>query len=256
MRDYEPFILTFKNSLSKDQCKEIIERYEADVEGHYPGVTFKGHNPSVKKTTDLFLSTRPNWKDIDNLLYGALHNALEDYFIKVPPEYDFKGCWAGFSDKGYQIQRYNKKEGFYVWHNDFDVNANGEFRILTFLWYLNDVEEGGETEFISGMKIKPEAGKLLIFPATWSLKHRGHMPLSNDKYIITGWIYTKFPRDMRHKAQTQEEIAEENRKKQMCSISRVIKRKREEIEPGHFIEEKCDEENETFDIKDCKTLKE
>jgi hypothetical protein len=37
--------------------------------------------------------------------------------------------------------------------------------------------------------VKPEAGKLLFFPATWTYPHRGMMPISNDKYIITGWIY-------------------------------------------------------------------
>ena len=63
-------------------------------------------------------------------------------------------------------------------------------RIITFLWYLNTVEEGGETEFFNGrISIKPEKGKLLLFPSTWTYIHRGNMPISNDKYILTGWIY-------------------------------------------------------------------
>ena len=61
-------------------------------------------------------------------------------------------------------------------------------RIVTFLFYLNDVEEGGETFFYNG-KVKPEAGKLILFPATWTYNHKGNMPISNDKYIVTGWFY-------------------------------------------------------------------
>jgi len=61
-------------------------------------------------------------------------------------------------------------------------------RIITYLWYLNDVEEGGETLF-HNFKIKPKTGSLLLFPATWTYKHSGAMPISNDKYIITGWVW-------------------------------------------------------------------
>jgi len=69
-----------------------------------------------------------------------------------------------------------------------DNQATG--RIITFIWYLNNVEEGGETLF-EDFKIKPMEGSLLFFPATWTYPHSGAMPTSNDKYIITGWIYNK-----------------------------------------------------------------
>jgi len=55
--------------------------------------------------------------------------------------------------------------------------------------YLNNIEQGGETEFLYQIKrIKPEADKLLIWPAGYTHVHRGNPPLSNDKYILTGWI--------------------------------------------------------------------
>jgi len=55
--------------------------------------------------------------------------------------------------------------------------------------YLNDVEEGGETEFLYyARRIKPTQGTLLIWPAYFTHAHRGNPPLSNTKYIITGWI--------------------------------------------------------------------
>jgi hypothetical protein len=53
-------------------------------------------------------------------------------------------------------------------------------------------EEGGETELCIDLKIKPEKGKLLIFPASWLYPHSGKMPISNDKYIVTGWIYAPY----------------------------------------------------------------
>jgi len=58
----------------------------------------------------------------------------------------------------------------------------------TWMVYLNDVEEGGETEFLYQHKrLKPEQGTLVIWPASFTHTHRGNPPLSNDKYIVTGW---------------------------------------------------------------------
>ena len=61
-------------------------------------------------------------------------------------------------------------------------------RYITFIWYLNDVSEGGETEMKGNIRIKPEAGKLLLFPSTWTYPHCSRPTISNDKYAIVGWI--------------------------------------------------------------------
>jgi hypothetical protein len=90
----------------------------------------------------------------------------------------------------FMIQKYEKGCGKYVYHHDgrVDVEKKGN-RVITYLWYLNDVTEGGETEFFGNFKIKPEKGKILLFPANWSFPHRGKQPISSHKYIITGWFY-------------------------------------------------------------------
>ena len=95
------------------------------------------------------------------------------------------------NDTGYQIQEYKKNEGYYKWHLDGapgDDTGNTNKRMIAFIWYLNTVDVGGETMFSNG-KIKAERGKLLLFPTTWTYLHRGNMPISDNKYIITGWIY-------------------------------------------------------------------
>ena len=67
-------------------------------------------------------------------------------------------------------------------------------RLLVWMTYLNDVTDGGETEFpYYGLKIKPEKGKTLIWPAEWTHAHRGCPVGSEAKYIVTGWMH--FPGD-------------------------------------------------------------
>jgi hypothetical protein len=54
--------------------------------------------------------------------------------------------------------------------------------------YLNDVDEGGETEFLyQQVKIKPKRGTVVIWPGGFTHLHRGNPPLKN-KYIATGWL--------------------------------------------------------------------
>ena len=84
------------------------------------------------------------------------------------------------NDTGYQIQR-TRPGDFYDWHHD----SIGP-RILTFIWYLNDIKNAGYTEFLDGTKIQPETGKFMIFPATWNYMHRGVSPKDETKYICKG----------------------------------------------------------------------
>ena len=58
---------------------------------------------------------------------------------------------------------------------------------MAWMVYLNDVEEGGETEFLyQKRKVKPKKGTILIWPGGYTHLHRGNPPMS-DKYIATGW---------------------------------------------------------------------
>jgi hypothetical protein len=58
-------------------------------------------------------------------------------------------------------------------------------RFLVFFVYLNDVAEGGETEFPTlDLQVSPKCGTILVFPSTWTFLHRGNVPISNDKYIL------------------------------------------------------------------------
>ena len=62
-------------------------------------------------------------------------------------------------------------------------------RVLAWMIYLNDVTDGGETEFpTQGKRFQPRAGDVLIWPAYWTHPHRGIVSESQTKYIVTGWF--------------------------------------------------------------------
>ena len=92
--------------------------------------------------------------------------------------------------KGEKV-KYEKGEK-YDWHIDTGSHQMSD-RQLVAIWYLNDVDgPGGETEFLhQKVKIKPEKGKLVIFPPFWTHEHRGVTVKKGSKYIATTWIVFK-----------------------------------------------------------------
>ena len=81
--------------------------------------------------------------------------------------------------------------GFSQWHCEQGPNTAAS-RSMAWMIYLNDVERGGDTEFLyQGMKVQPKAGTLVIWPAGYTHPHRGNPPYSNEKQILTGWF--QFP---------------------------------------------------------------
>jgi Rps23 Pro-64 3,4-dihydroxylase Tpa1-like proline 4-hydroxylase len=97
----------------------------------------------------------------------------------------FKGP---FKDIGYNMQRYRAGE-YYHWHIDGGSHQFAD-RQLVALWYLNDVPgPGGETEFrFQDVKVRPEEGKLVLFPPFWTHEHRSVTLEEGVKYIATTWV--------------------------------------------------------------------
>jgi hypothetical protein len=88
------------------------------------------------------------------------------------------------------IQHYMPNGGIKVWHTErLSGTEPYSKRHLVFMTYLNDVTDGGETEFYyQKLKIKPEKGLTLIWGADWTFTHRGVVSPSQEKYIVTGWF--------------------------------------------------------------------
>lgn len=191
------YIYNNPNSLSKKNCQKIIDLFENEMTTKYEGVTQSGLNKQIKNTTDGIINKNdPKWIDIYNTLSLELQTNIKLYLNNLY-ENSFDEKYTYFKDKNlitenFMIQRYVKNHGKYIYHNDFTIN-NGNSRVITFLWYLNTIEEGGETEFWGNYKIKPEQGKLIFFPALWCYPHCGNIPLSDNKYIITGWLCEHSP---------------------------------------------------------------
>lgn len=178
------FIFEKPNALNKEFCENVISRFEEDTAGHYKGRIgqLADQDSSIKKSTDLVVSGKEHWNDVDRALFQSIGMAILEFRETYP---FFKGP---FKDMGYGVQRTNPGE-HYHWHID-GGSHDFSHRQLVAIWYLNDVAgPGGETEFLfQDIKVKPELGKLILFPPFWTHEHRGVTLEKGVKYIATTWI--------------------------------------------------------------------
>ncbi|MCF7983379.1 MAG: 2OG-Fe(II) oxygenase [Thiohalocapsa sp.] len=186
IRELKPgsFVFERPQALPPSFCDEVIARFEAHPEQQYEGRVgqLRERDQSIKQTMDLVVSNKENWKDVDGMLFRSLAAAMREFREAFPY---FKGP---FKDMGYQVQRYLPGQ-FYHWHIDGGSHELSQ-RQLVAIWYLNDVPgPGGETQFLyQDISVRPERGKLVLFPPFWTHEHRAARLDAGVKYIATTWV--------------------------------------------------------------------
>lgn len=186
-RELKPgsFVYALEQSLDLETCRSIIDRFESCPDQQHPGRLGQAGEleQSIKRSTDLRVSGRDDWKDIDDTLRNSLSLGLN---LAAGLHPFFRN--NRLRDSGYNLQKTGPGE-FYHWHVD---GGPGDFskRQLVAIWYLNDCPgPGGETEFhFQSLSINPRAGLLILFPPFWTHPHRGNTVSSGNKYIATTWV--------------------------------------------------------------------
>lgn len=174
--------------IDENVCKDLIEYFEKHP-SQEPGKSYSGNNlivnTTVKKSTDVHITSLDCYNLAINNYLIELQNSLNDYVLKFPTLQKHNKYTIG---KGFNIQRYYPNEGFFEWHCERN-SLQSSPRLLVFTTYLNTVSDGGETEFMyQDVKIKPKTGLTLIFPADWMYYHRGITSSTETKWIVTGWF--------------------------------------------------------------------
>ena len=205
MNQSNPFIWSKKKALSKTFCKKLVTKFKKDGD-KYQGIVGRGNvDKKMKTSTDLAISNKERWEEEDDVLFNSLSSALIPYVEHISKNLDLTtfermgnvrvdiapSLCSNQKDTGYQIQE-TQPGDYYDWHHDGEFHLcpeHANVRKFTYIWYLNEDFDEGETEFYDGTLVKPETGLLVLFPATWTFYHRGRPPKNGKKYICTGWMY-------------------------------------------------------------------
>jgi len=188
---FSTFIKVYDNALTDEFCRDVCRKMDSDDRKKL-GVFGKDKksDPNFKSSLDLNISTLSEWEQEDEIFFTTICQFVKKYEDDIQISTNGKFFYGHpedyFSDTGYFVKVY-KPGGHYDWHQDYVIDAYHGVRELTFIWYLNDDFDEGETEFFNGEKIKPKTGRLLVFPANWMYVHRGCIVKNKNKYIATGW---------------------------------------------------------------------
>ena len=174
-----------KGLVSRDECVKIINYFESHPELHFEGQICNEIQYDLKKdieiSCDFNRSHGPCW--ISKYLNFALKEYHQKYIESAPPKmatYD--------KDRYFKLQKYFPSDGYFVYHCE-SCNSDTSDRVLAWMIYLNDVTDGGHTEFLNQKKkYQPRAGDVLLWPAYFTHTHRGIPSKSQIKYIVTGWF--------------------------------------------------------------------
>lgn len=193
----DKFVLEIPNFIPPELCESIVNRFENDnrkVEGSFTYPVGDQNITRKKNNFELASTNLGGWEDVNALfltytgkVYEAYENHLKDTFNHYGdpryPVYDRDLLQKRVICTGFPIQRLGKGDT-YDWHHDGNVFKPYFIQII---FYLNTLQEnqGGCTEFIDGRKVRPEMGKVLVYPCSWTFPHKGGEVQDGYKYICT-----------------------------------------------------------------------
>lgn len=219
----EDFIRVYENAVSAKDCEQIIQKFKSSS-GTRRGLSGPDVDANIKDSIDLNITNLADWVAVKDLITDAVLACLVQYMSEFPftlvganipifrhPESGevCKLTFENFEEFGrpyvdtlisqtyrmgqLNVQRYEQsKGGYHHWHSEIcadDPECETLHRALFFILYLNDVSEGGETEFYyQKTRVAPKSGRIILSPAGFTHTHKGHTPTSGEKLIATSWI--------------------------------------------------------------------
>ncbi len=185
-----------KNALSEEICNDMISWFDNKVlygntGMNYSRVDIQGRKDISLSECQQFGSFKPFYNQINSIIHKHMVHYINEFN---------KGGGTGFyTITGYKFQKSVEGGGFTAWHSELPVfkpqweKVRDRFGVWTF--YLNDTDTGYTDFMHQKLSIKPETGKLVIWPAYHTHTHRANPDLKEDKYIMTGWLETDYERN-------------------------------------------------------------
>lgn len=177
-------VRTYDGDLDPGLCERLIASFQAGRTLHERNG--RGVRAGLERSAWTELNvTRAGDPQLQRLFRSKVDLALARYNRDVPLTLALPSS-PKTADLILKEYRAGTGEAFQV---HFDSIYDVSNRYLVFIWYLNDVTEGGETEFPDlGLRVEARRGRLLMFPPYWMYQHAGLPPRSGDKYILSTYL--------------------------------------------------------------------
>ena len=187
MKNLADYVMIVDDCLTKETCDSLIHKFDNAEDLILSNHSWEQDYRSFK---ELNLTTHPEFEEEQQMFYDISKELYRFYEKKCG--IDFFPKHYGFEDV--RMKRYdNNDQDQFGWHTDVGDYQSAR-RYLVMFYYLNDVEEGGQTAFNDKINdnyltIQPKQGRIVMFPPMWMYPHIGMKPISNPKYIISTYAH-------------------------------------------------------------------
>jgi len=184
------FIAVVDNVLSGIFCADVITKFEKNEYNEQDIVLWNDRN-----FVEVNITTQSHWLREHEIMVNVIEKLQKIYVdnnkILIGSQWP-----KSFGYEQFHLRRYLEKGDaqYFGFHTDVTSYSSSR-RFLSFLWYLNDVTDGGRTEFLYSPdgpvleSVEPKIGRVLMFPSVWTHPHRECFPISGPKYVISGYLH-------------------------------------------------------------------
>ncbi|TLY52447.1 MAG: 2OG-Fe(II) oxygenase [Gammaproteobacteria bacterium] len=184
--DLRNYVQWFDGALTPEFCAQMVSAFEQMTTHQVRNG--QGVQAALTNSAWTELNIQPH---VDQAFLGFFYTQIDKYLAEYNARLPMGLPVPSRPHLEDLRMKHAKQEGFQPHFDAGDQHAN---RYMVFLWYLNDVAEGGETRFPDlGIEVQARAGRLLMFPPYWMFQHAGLAPLMNDKYIVSTYMLFQTP---------------------------------------------------------------
>ena len=187
MKNLSDYIMVIDDCIDLDSCNSLMTKFDSCEEVIKRDASWE---KDYRSFYELNISRQSEFEDETSIVYEATKSIYKFYEQKCGIEF-FPQTY-GFEDA--RMKRYDNNDHDQIgWHTDVGDYVSAR-RYLVMFYYLNAVEEGGETVFEDKvndkcLSVKPKPGRVVVFPSMWMYPHKGMKPISNQKYIISTYAH-------------------------------------------------------------------
>ena len=177
-----PLVIELENVISESVCNDLIEISKNRLK--------KSKINSTKEETNIRTSSSMFFEREENQTINEVED-IASYIMGIGKEHG-----EGIQILNYQVGQEFKSHFDYFKEGTRPAENN---RISTLIFYLNDVEEGGETTFPNlNISVRPKKGNAVYFEYFYDEKelnektlHTGNPVVKGEKWAATQWMRRK-----------------------------------------------------------------
>lgn len=189
-----PGIISYKNVINQEttldkQIEFAMSKIDLVWEPAY--VKTNGENIIDKNSRDtgsFFVNAYDHLVDSHQTPKDSFFTSLSNlFFTKFKPIYDDYNSYHQIftkSQESYSILKYGIGQNFVNHIDDLDNT-----RTVSMVYYMNDDYLGGEIVFPRfGLKHKPQADEMILFPSTYVYNHSVLPVIDGTRYAVVSWL--------------------------------------------------------------------